>query len=92
MLASRLDDELPSLLLGEWPQHSPALRSAIVATLLSREPWMEALMQAIEAGDVPAGDMDASARQRLLTTWNGPVREGAARSLRCSQHRATGPK
>ena len=36
-------------------------------------------MQAIEDGRVPPGDMDASARQRLLTTWNGPVRDAAAR-------------
>jgi putative membrane-bound dehydrogenase-like protein len=79
VLARRAADRLPALLLANWKQHSPALRQTIVGTLLSRENWMQALAGALEAGDVPPADMDAAARQRLLTTWNGPVREAAAR-------------
>jgi putative membrane-bound dehydrogenase-like protein len=79
VLARRAADQVPRLLLANWKQHSPALRQTILGTLLSRDNWMRALADALEAGDVPPADMDAATRQRLLTTWNGPVREAAAR-------------
>jgi putative heme-binding domain-containing protein len=79
VLARQAADRLPALLLANWKQHSPALRQTIVGTLLSRENRMQALASALEAGEVPPVDMDAATRQRLLTTWNGPVREAAAR-------------
>ena len=78
----RIDDQaVPKALLANWKSHSPALRSAILDVLLSRDAWLEMLLASIEAKQVPAGDIDASRRQRLLGFKDEKIKKQAAALL-----------
>ncbi|WP_158633427.1 PVC-type heme-binding CxxCH protein [Tautonia sociabilis] len=76
---SRLgDDRVPALLLDGWRGHGPALRLAILDTLLTRDSWRDALLDAIEGGKVPASEVGPSHRERLLGSRDAPARDRAA--------------
>jgi putative heme-binding domain-containing protein len=78
-LARRRGADLPAVLLAEWKQHTPGLRSEILSTLLSREAWTESLIEALELGFLPPQDLDAAARQRLLSSRRRTIRDAAAK-------------
>jgi putative heme-binding domain-containing protein len=79
---ARIDDaRVPEQLLAGWKSHGPALRSEILDAVLSRDPWTEALLAEIEKGSVPAGDIDASRRQRLTRSQNDAIQQQAAKLL-----------
>ena len=61
-------------LLAGWKGYSPRLRSRVADALVGREAWTDKLLAAVEAGTVPAGQIDASARQRLLRMRNDKLR------------------
>ena len=65
-LANHTEPAIAAQLLKRWRNHSPMLRSQIVNVLLSREPWTETLLNAMESNRILSSDLDASARQRLL--------------------------
>lgn len=69
------------LLLAGWASHSPALRSVVLDTLLSREAWTNELLERLAAGDVRPADLDAVRRQRLLEHPHPKVKERAAQLL-----------
>lgn len=56
----------PAALVAAWPEASPALRGLILDALLSRPGWAADLLTAVEMGSIPAGQIDAARRQRLL--------------------------
>ena len=63
---SRLDEaEVAELLLDNWSRFTPRLRSVAAEVLFSRPEWTISLLNAVEQGDVPKGDIDP-ARITLL--------------------------
>jgi putative heme-binding domain-containing protein len=60
------DDSVTALITG-WSGHSPALKSQILDFLLSRPGGSTSLLDAIERQSIPATQIDAPRRQRLLT-------------------------
>jgi putative membrane-bound dehydrogenase-like protein len=75
------DDRVPAALLEGWKSHGPGLRSEILDALLGREAWSEPLLSAIEKGQVPPGDIDATRRQRLSQADDDALKQRAARLL-----------
>lgn len=71
--------EVPQRLLADWPSHAPRLRTAILQALLARRKWTGALLDAAAAGTLTAGDFDAAARERLLSSRDEATRERAAK-------------
>jgi putative heme-binding domain-containing protein len=63
------------VLLAGWPSHSPAIRAQILSILSSRPEWVVQLLTQMESGQVAAAEIDASMRQRLLTTREPAIRE-----------------
>jgi putative membrane-bound dehydrogenase-like protein len=79
----RIDsDAVPPALLADWKGHGPALRSEILDVLLSRTRWVEMLLAAIESKQVPASDIDAARRQRLLRFKDDALKDLATRLLK----------
>ncbi|MFT5469123.1 MAG: putative membrane-bound dehydrogenase-like protein [Verrucomicrobiales bacterium] len=74
-------------LLENWAHHGPALRGEILNRLLTRDPWIEALLNAIEAGEIRRGDLDAATQQRLRSSKNAKLREQASKLLVTSPDR-----
>ncbi|MBI3839830.1 MAG: c-type cytochrome [Planctomycetia bacterium] len=74
-------DQVPTALLAGWKGHGPALRSEILDLLLSRTAWVEMLLGAIKNGQVPATDIDAARRQRLVRFKDDHIKELAAKLL-----------
>src|SRR5207237_10023748 len=66
-------------LLAGWTSYSPALRTQVLDILLSRGGWQQQLLAAVEAREVPAGEIDTPRRQRLLAHKDAAVRERAAK-------------
>ncbi len=64
--------------LGDrWAALPPSDRSRALALLLGRSDWTAALLDSIEAGAVPRGEVDAASRRRLLESPDAAVRERA---------------
>jgi putative membrane-bound dehydrogenase-like protein len=80
-LARQRPSELPATVLAGWSSHTPALRSQILDTLTSREPWSLALLDAVEKGQIPSGQIDARRRQQLATAKSDAVRMRAEKVL-----------
>jgi putative membrane-bound dehydrogenase-like protein len=77
--AARLrDPHVPERLLDGWPSHGPRVRSAVLDTLLGRDPWWVTLLDRIESGRVPTSEIDAVHRQRMLDHKSSVVRDRAA--------------
>lgn len=70
--------DVPGRLLADWSSHAPRLRTAILQALLARRKWTGALLDAAAAGTLTAGDFDAAARERLLSSRDEATRERAA--------------
>ena len=56
---------VPKMLLGVWPELSPALRASATETLLSRPDWVGRFLDAVEKETVARGDIDPSRIQLL---------------------------
>jgi putative heme-binding domain-containing protein len=79
---ARLDsDDVPPALLAGWKSHGPQLRSQVLDVLLSRPSGVRALLAAVESGQVPAADIDATRRQRLQRSDDEAVKKLAAKLL-----------
>jgi putative membrane-bound dehydrogenase-like protein len=70
--------ETPAILLENWKEFSPALRTTVLEILLSRENSTRALLDALRKHLVEAGELSAANRQRLL---KNPSPEIARESL-----------
>jgi putative membrane-bound dehydrogenase-like protein len=77
----RTGDAAPALLLRDWPQHGPALRTRIVNALLNRDAWTGQLLDAVANGTVAADDLPMANRQALAKHANATIRERAAKLL-----------
>jgi putative membrane-bound dehydrogenase-like protein len=73
------EERVAAVLAAGWAGYSPALKSQALDLLLSRDAWQRRLLEAIEKNEVPAAQIDAGRRQRLLTHREESVRTRAAR-------------
>ncbi len=73
--------QVPGLLLANWRQLSPSLRTPILEILLSREEFIPGLLTAVQKKTVSAGEITAAQRQRLLKDPNEAIRKQAAEAL-----------
>ena len=64
-IARRAPEHAPRILLRNWAKHQPALRSRIIAKLITRASWISALLDAVEAQVVAPADFDSITRLRL---------------------------
>jgi putative heme-binding domain-containing protein len=76
-LAAFPDAGVATLLLGRWPALSPALRSEVIDRLLARPAWRGRLLDAIEAGAVPAAVVPPSRRDLLMADRDPAIRRRA---------------
>jgi putative membrane-bound dehydrogenase-like protein len=80
-VARSADADVPILLLRPWKGYSPAVRSSVLAALLSRDAWVPAVLDAVEKKQLLPAELDAAARQRLLTHSAAGVRDRASKLL-----------
>jgi len=73
------DDRVPEALAADWNVHSPALKGQILDVLLSRGSWQPRLLDLIEKKSIPAAQVDAARRQRLLAHRQESIRRRAAK-------------
>lgn len=64
--ASFPEPEVANDLLKHWKRYAPEARSRAIAALVERKPRAEALLTAIEKGEVEAGMLEINARNRLM--------------------------
>ncbi len=74
-------ETVPPRILAEWNALSPPVRNQALGLLLSRAPWTGELLKALEDGTIPAGQLDATARQRLLEHKDTEIRHRAEKLL-----------
>jgi putative heme-binding domain-containing protein len=65
-LAAHGDGDTPKELLKQWSAQGPEARSAILDALLTRENWIMDLLAKIVHKQIPALDVDARHRDRML--------------------------
>jgi putative membrane-bound dehydrogenase-like protein len=74
-LAAVPDDRTPATLLAVYPTLPADAKAAAIATLVSRPAWTIALLDAIDGGKVPRGDLSAFTVQRLAGSADPAVLE-----------------
>jgi putative heme-binding domain-containing protein len=80
-LARTGDDQVAGVSIAAWSGYTPALRTQALDLLMSRTNWQKMLLAAIEAGTLPAAELDASRRLRLVEHHDEAIRTEAARVL-----------
>jgi putative membrane-bound dehydrogenase-like protein len=78
-LSRQFDPRVPGLLLMPWKSYSPALRGQVLDTLFSRAMWTKMTVEAIKQRQIPASEIDAIRRQRLLGHKDRDIREASAK-------------
>jgi putative membrane-bound dehydrogenase-like protein len=65
-------------MIARWKFCSPAIRGEVLAALFARTEGVQALLDAIEKGGVPPGELDATRQQQLLKHGEAAIRNRAA--------------
>jgi putative heme-binding domain-containing protein len=81
--------ETPGTLLATYRGATPGVRAEIINTLLSRPEWINALLDAIEAGSVAATDVPLARRNLLLRNANAAIKD---RAQKLFAREAAGPR
>ncbi len=68
---------LVSALLGSWQTFSPAIRAEAIETLLTRPAWTQALLAALEKGDLAANQISPAHRQKFTKHTDATLRARA---------------
>jgi putative heme-binding domain-containing protein len=71
----------PGLLIVDWSNHPPATRNQVVDILMAHKDGPEVLLTGIETRKLPAGEVDAARRQRLLSHHDKAIRDRAAKAF-----------
>jgi putative heme-binding domain-containing protein len=83
---SRCNDRaLPEVVLRDWPQMSPAVRSRVLDLLVSRKDWTTVLLDSIAKGRPTAAEIGAVHRGKLLLHSSSEVRRRANQVLQVSR-------
>jgi putative membrane-bound dehydrogenase-like protein len=69
--------DVPTALLTAWPEASPVLRTHIISVLFGRPAWHPQLLDALEDGTIPPGQIEAPIRFRLLHLADAATRARA---------------
>jgi putative membrane-bound dehydrogenase-like protein len=73
--------DVPTTLLTSWKGYSPAVRTNVLSALLARPAWVPDVLTALEKKAILPAEVDAAARQQLLTNKTPAVREKAGQLL-----------
>ncbi|HND55642.1 MAG TPA: hypothetical protein PLV92_24675, partial [Pirellulaceae bacterium] len=73
------DPAVADVVVRNWSSHTPAMQSRVVDLLLSRDAWQRKLLDSLESRAIPASQIDAPRRQRLLAHKDAAVRARAER-------------
>ncbi|MFO0951880.1 MAG: PVC-type heme-binding CxxCH protein [Isosphaeraceae bacterium] len=76
-VAKGADPKLPEVLLAAWKGLTPALRTGVLDTLLSREEWSAALLSSLEDTCVPPAEIDPAHRRGLVEHPSSRLRDRA---------------
>src|SRR4029453_14309791 len=76
-LASGKDPAIARLLLQNWPNQSPAIRSEAFEALLRRPDRVSTLFDAIEGGMISVNTIDQGHRQALLHSKDNALQRRA---------------
>jgi putative heme-binding domain-containing protein len=68
------EERVAGVLIPGWKSYTPTLKSQVLELLLSRDIWQHPLLRSIEKREVPAAQIDAKHRQRLLNHRDEQVR------------------
>ncbi len=74
-------ERAPEALLDRMGEMTPSVQRAIIASLLARSEWTPRLVDAIEAGRIPGGDLTLDQRQALQNHPNRALRRRATTVL-----------
>lgn len=77
-LAGHPDEAVGEILVAAWPRLTPAVRPSALDAIVAKPDRAIRLLQLIEAGRVPATDLDASRLARLQESKDDGVRKLAA--------------
>ena len=77
LLGRSRSSEVASILLQQWAAFSPDLRAEVIETLASREPWLAALLDAVQGQTIQRGEMDPARIQILTSHPNRSIAERA---------------
>lgn len=80
-LAATGSVEAGKLLIEQFRSLSPTLRNGALDTLASRPTWAKLLLDAVEFGAIPSGQVDSIGRQRLVDHRDPALRERARKLL-----------
>lgn len=83
-LAAHPRPEVTASLLAGWRSYTPAVRAEVLEALLRRPDRVTALLDAVEAGKVKPGDIDAVRARRLMATKDAKTATRAAKLLKDS--------
>lgn len=72
------EKEAAELLIKGWGSYSPGLRVEMMNAMLTRPEWTQVLLDAVENGKVPPGQIGATFQQRLLNHTQSAIRERAS--------------
>lgn len=78
-LADFRKPEVSSFLIDAWQGLSPSVRGEVIEALLSRKAGINALLDAIEEGEISAGFISPVRKARLLKNRDAKVRDRAAK-------------
>jgi len=79
VLARFDSNEVPALVLAEWPGMSPKLRATAIETLLARPAWVMIFLDAVEKKTVLPTDLEPVRVQLLLKSPDEKVRTRVAK-------------
>jgi len=80
-LSRSADNEVAVLLIDKWSSATPVIRDEIVEALASKSHWVSFLLDAVRRKRIPAGEISAARRNRLLTHPESAISERAAELL-----------
>ena len=83
-LAAHPRPEVTTSLLAGWRSYTPAVRAEVLEALLLRPDRVTALLDAVEAGTVKPGDIDAVRARRLMAMKDAKTAARAAKLLKDS--------
>jgi putative membrane-bound dehydrogenase-like protein len=83
-LSAHPKPEVAGLLLKDWRAYTPAVRTEVLEAMLRRPERITALLDAIEAGTLKPGDIDAPRARRLIASKDAAVAARATKLLKDS--------
>lgn len=75
------DDAARAKLIAAWKQFGPGLRGQAAEALLRRDAGVRAVLAALEQKQIESSELDAAARQRLLSNKSADIRTRAEKLL-----------